>query len=70
MCSKLTIKIWRRSDVFIVSFENISHLVLVFFIVNFEQVNVGWAVITIENVHLKIKTDLRHSKPSVRCRIF
>ena len=35
ICSKLTIKIserrhWRRSDIFIVNFEHISHLVLVF----------------------------------------
>ena len=35
ICSKLTIKIperrqWRRSGVFIVNFEHISHLVLVF----------------------------------------
>ena len=42
-CSKLTIKApeqrhCRRSGVFIVNFEHISHLVLVFF-VNFAQVN-------------------------------
>ena len=35
MCSKLTIKIperrqWRRSRIFIVNFEHISHIVLVF----------------------------------------
>ena len=35
ICSKLTVKIpewryWRRSDVFIVNFEHISHFVLVF----------------------------------------
>ena len=35
MCSKLTIKTpeqhhWRRSGIFIVNFEHISHLVLVF----------------------------------------
>ena len=35
ICSKLTIKIaegrqWRRSGIFIVNFERISHLVLVF----------------------------------------
>ena len=35
ICSKLTIKIperrqWRRSGIFIVNFEHISHLVLVF----------------------------------------
>ena len=32
---------WRRSSVFIVNFEHISDLVLVFSIVNFEQVNTG-----------------------------
>ena len=31
----------RRSGVFIVNFEHISHLVLVS-VVNFEQVNAGW----------------------------
>ena len=36
MCSKLTIKIaercqWRRSGVFVVNFEHISHLVLAFY---------------------------------------
>ena len=46
ICSKLTIKTLERrycccSGVFIVSFEHISHLVLVS-IVNFEQVNAGW----------------------------
>ena len=43
-CLKLTIKIverrhWRRSGIFIVNFEHISHRVS---IVNFQQVNVGW----------------------------
>ena len=43
ICSKLTIKTperrqWHRSSHFIINFEHISHLVLVFFIVNFEQV--------------------------------
>ena len=47
ICAKLTIKTqerrhWRRSGVFIVTFEHISHLVLVFLFVNFEQVNVNW----------------------------
>ena len=44
ICSELTIKIpeqpqWRRSGIFIVKFQHISHLLLVFFIVNFEQLN-------------------------------
>ena len=45
ICSKLTIKTPERrgrSGVFIVSFEHISHLVLVGFFVNFEHVIAGW----------------------------
>ena len=46
--SKLTINIperrhWHRSGIFIVNFEHISHLVLVF--LNFEHVFAGWAVL-------------------------
>ena len=44
ICSKLTIKTWRRSDVFVINFEHISHL----FSVDFEQVNVSWVVITVK----------------------
>ena len=37
MCLKLTIKIperrqWRRSGIFIINFEHVPHLVLVFFL--------------------------------------
>ena len=48
ICSNLTIKTperrqWRCSGAFIVNFEHISYLVLVFLsIVNFEQVNTSW----------------------------
>ena len=47
ICSKLTIKTleqrqWHRSDVFNVNFEPISHLVLVFLLLNFEHVIAGW----------------------------
>ena len=47
-CSKLTIKTserrhWNRSCAFIVNFE-ISHIVPVFPLVDFEQVNVGWVI--------------------------
>ena len=42
ICSKLTIKTprdaWRHSDVFIVKFERIPHIIL---IVDFEPVNAG-----------------------------
>ena len=46
--SQLTIKIpkrrqWRRSGIFIVNFERISHLVLLLSIVNFEHVIAGRA---------------------------
>ena len=33
---------WRHSAIFIVNFKHISDLVLVFSIINFEQVNAGW----------------------------
>ena len=50
---KLTIKTpewhqWRRSVVFIVNVEHISHFVLVFLIVNFGQVNVGCDVLKLD----------------------
>ena len=46
ICSKVTIKLperrhWCRSGIFIVNFEQISHIVLVF-IVDSEQANAGW----------------------------
>ena len=52
ICSKLTIKTAERrqisskgrSSVFIVNFEYVSHTFLMFLIVDFERVNVGWAV--------------------------
>ena len=37
---------WRRSSVFIVNFERISHLVLVFLLLTFEEVNAGWEAST------------------------
>ena len=43
ICSKL-IKTLRRSGVFVINFEHISHL----FSVDFEQVNVSWVVITVK----------------------
>ena len=47
ICSKLIIFTperhqWRRSAVFIVNFEHILHLSLVFSIVDFKQVNFSW----------------------------
>ena len=42
ICSKLTIKIpeqpqWRRSGIFIVNFEHVSHLVLVFLLLTLNR---------------------------------
>ena len=47
ICSKLTIKApewrrWRRSGVFIVNFEHVSHLTSSVFLVDFKQVNLTW----------------------------
>ena len=49
ICSKLTIKTlerrqWRHSGVFIVNFEDISHLFFSVSIVDFEQANVSWEI--------------------------
>ena len=47
-CAKFEV-IWRLSSIFIINFEQILHIVLLFFfkkvisIVVFEQVNAGWA---------------------------
>ena len=58
ICSKLTLKTperryWRRSGVFIVNFEHISHLVLVFLL--FEQVNSHWVVLFLFYLLLRLK---------------
>ena len=37
ICSKLTINHWRRSGIFIVNFEYISHLVLVFLLLTLSR---------------------------------
>ena len=42
ICSKLTIKIPERCQW--LNFEHVSHLALVFFFVNFEQVSAGWDI--------------------------
>ena len=47
ICSKIMIKTpeqchWRRNVVFIINFEHISHLVLVFLLLTFEQAISGW----------------------------
>ena len=54
---------WRHSDVFIATFEQISHIV-VFSIVDFEQVNKGWVIrystIIIDIYQLKWVATLRN----------
>ena len=42
--SELLIRQWRRSSVFIVNFEDILLLVLVFLFIDFEHVLSGWEV--------------------------
>ena len=55
ICSKLTIKTperrhWRRFGVFIVNFEHILHLALVFLLLNLNmQLPVGFSVINMMN---------------------
>ena len=49
ICSKLTVKVpekrqWCHFGVFIVNFEHISHLVLVYLLLTFEKVNASWVV--------------------------
>ena len=41
-------KVDNKKSVFIANIEHMSHLVLVFLLLNFEQVNAGWVI----NVHL------------------
>ena len=35
---------WRRSGIFVVNFEHILHLFLMFLLLTFEQVNADWEV--------------------------
>ena len=42
LTKKLERRHWRRSGVFTVNFEHISHIFLVFLLLDFEQVNVCW----------------------------
>ena len=39
---------WRCSDIFIANFEHISHLVLMFLLLTFEQENAGWVTDTLK----------------------
>ena len=55
ICSKLTIKTserrhGRRSGVFIINFEHISHLFSSVSTVDFEQVNVSWVTVSWNNL--------------------
>ena len=46
---------WRRSGVFIVNFQHISHLFLMLLLLDFEQVDVNWFTL---NLHLLITSKL------------
>ena len=70
ICSKLTIKTpercqWRRSGVFIVNFEHISHLVS---IVNFEHVIAGWVVYILHKISFT-QFQIGHCYSSVRNKL-
>ena len=54
-CSKLTIKIperryWRRSGIYIVNFEHISHLVLVFLLLTLSRKMPAGITFTIDTI--------------------
>ena len=72
ICSKLTIKTperrhWRSTGVFIVNFEHISPLFLVFF-VDFEHANVSWVSLsTILNTSRCVFRTLSNIKGGVLC---
>ena len=59
ICSKLTMKAperhqWCCPDVFIANFEHISHLVQVFFTVNFEDVSTGWGFLFLQKCFIRL----------------
>ena len=70
LCSKLTIttkerrhwrrRYWRRSFVFIVNFEQISHYVLVFLLLILKKGNAGWVMLIwlLSNTKLKMELQL------------
>ena len=64
LCSKLTIKTperrqWRRSGVFIVNFEHISHLVLVFLLLTLNmQLPAGYGLNNQVNFSLRMRDSL------------
>ena len=66
ICSKLTIKIperchWHRSGIFIVNFEHISHLVIVFLLLTLSRLMLaGYCLSSTQNLlHEKTKYSLR-----------
>ena len=44
---------WRRSGVFIVNFEHISHLVLVFLLLTLSRLNAGWGKTAVDCNYLE-----------------
>ena len=67
ICSKLTIKTpkrhqWRHFGVFIVNFENISHLCSSFAMVNFEYVITGWDDANLDPCLKRINLSAKYQK--------
>ena len=59
ICSELTMKAperhqWCCPGVFIANFEHISHLVQVFFTVNFEDVSTGWGFLFLQKCFIRL----------------
>ena len=45
---------WRRSGIFIVNFEQISHLFLVFLLVTLKPLRVCWHTLNFQSYHIKV----------------
>ena len=55
----------RRSGVFLVNFEYISYLFLVFLIVDFEQLNVSWKALISSRMFQLFRSKTTHSNDQV-----
>ena len=64
---------WRRSGIFVVNFEHVLHLFLMFLLLTFEQVNADWEVnIARLSCFDKISSDPNHvgSKLKIFSQLF